>query len=152
MADRGNDRVEEFTPGGEFLEKFGSVGTGTGEIKQPEGIGIDPMSGNIYVSDYGNERIDEFSPAGKPLAEFGEYGTNVGGLHGPTGITLNGAGKIYRGRVQREDIDEWLLPEVGGKRISYSSEFGEEGSGGGDFNSPVEAAIDGSGDVSGYRS
>jgi tripartite motif-containing protein 71 len=147
VADRGNDRVEEFTPGGEFLEKFGSVGTGIGEIKQPEGIGIDPMSGNIYVSDFGNERIDEFSPAGKPLAEFGEYGTNVGGLHGPTGITLNGTGKIYIADEYNAKIDEWLLPEVGGKRMSYSSEFGEEGSGGGDFNSPVEAAIDGSGDV-----
>ncbi len=147
VADRGNDRIEEFTPGGEYREKFGSVGAGTGEIKQPEGIGVDPMSGNIYVSDFGNERIDEFTPAGKPLAEFGEYGTNIGGLHGPTGITLNGTGKIYIADEYNAKIDEWLLPEVGGKRMSYSSEFGEEGSGEGRFNSPVEAAIDGSGDV-----
>ena len=147
VADGGNDRVEKFTPSGEFLEKFGSEGTGTGEMKQPEGIGVDPMSGNIYVSDFGNERIDEFSPAGKYLTEFGEYGTNTGGLHGPTGITLNGTGKIYIADEYNAKVDEWLLPEVGGKRMSYSSAFGEEGSGGGDFNSPVEAAIDGSGDI-----
>ncbi len=147
VADRGNDRVEEFSPAGEYLSKFGSEGTAVGEMKQPEGITVNPMSGNIYVSDLGNERVDEFSPAGKPLTEFGEYGTNVGGLHGPTGLAFNTTGKIYVADQYNARVDEWLLPEVGGNRMIYSSQFGGEGSSEGHFNSPVEAAVDGSGNI-----
>jgi tripartite motif-containing protein 71 len=147
VVDSGNDRVEEFTTSGTFLASFGSEGTGLGQMKEPRGIAVDPMSGNLYVSDSGNDRIEEFSPAGKPLTEFGSLGADPDEFDAPVGLSLNNTGHIYIADLYHSHIDEWQLPEAGGARVTYSSQFGSSGSGEGQFSSPAKAAIDGSGDV-----
>jgi DNA-binding beta-propeller fold protein YncE len=147
VVDHGNDRVEEFTTAGVFLTAFGHEGTGSGDMKEPEGIAVDPMSGNLYVSDQGNQRIDEFSPAGKPLTEFGTFGGGPGEFNDPVGLSINATGHIYIADKFHSHIDEWQLPEAGGARVVYSSQFGGAGSGEGKFNQPTKAAIDGSGNV-----
>jgi tripartite motif-containing protein 71 len=147
VVDHGNNRIQEFSRTGEYLNQFGSEGTGNGQFKKPEGIAVDPMKGNLYVSDEGNERIEEFSPAGRFLTTFGAFGEGVGGLHGPTGLAMGPTGKIYIADQYNARIDEWLPPEAGGARMTYSTQFGGEGSGGGHFSLPVAAAVDGSGKV-----
>jgi tripartite motif-containing protein 71 len=147
VVDHGNNRIQEFSRTGEYLNQFGSEGTGNGQFKKPEGIAVDPMKGNLYVSDEGNERIEEFSPAGKFLTTFGAFGEGVGGLHGPTGLAVGPTGKIYIADQYNARIDEWLPPETGGARMTYSTQFGGEGSGNGHFSLPVASAVDGSGMV-----
>jgi tripartite motif-containing protein 71 len=147
VVDHGNNRIQEFSRTGEYLNQFGSEGTGNGQFKKPEGIAVDPMKGNLYVSDEGNERIEEFSPAGKFLTTFGAFGESVGGLHGPTGLAVGPTGKIYIADQYNARIDEWLPPEAGGARMTYSTQFGGEGSGNGHFYLPVAAAVDGAGKV-----
>jgi tripartite motif-containing protein 71 len=147
VVDHGNNRIEEFSRTGGYLNQFGSEGTGNGQFKKPEGIAVDPMKGNLYVSDEGNERIEEFSPAGKFLTTFGTFGEGVGGLHGPTGLAVGSTGKIYIADQYNARIDEWLPPEAGGARMTYSTQFGGEGNGNGHFYLPVAAAVDGAGKV-----
>ncbi len=147
VTDYGNDRVEEFSPQGVYLEEFGTKGSEPGELKEPEGIASSEITGDLYVSDYGNSRIEEFSPAGKFLTTFGGWGEQIGGLQGPTGLTVGPTGKIYVASEYGAHIDEWLPPEAGGQRMLYSFQFGEEGSGGGQFNLPAKVTIDGSGNA-----
>jgi len=47
-------RIQKFSPGGQFLLKFISPGTGIG-------IALDPQ-GNIHIADWYNNRIQKFSP------------------------------------------------------------------------------------------
>ena len=56
MADWRNDRIQKFSPEGEFLGKYGRSGRGEGEFHRPSGVAVD-ADGYIYVSDWGNERV-----------------------------------------------------------------------------------------------
>ncbi len=147
VVDYGNDRVEEFTRAGIYLNKFGDEGSGEAQFKGPEGIAVNQMSGDLYVSDAGNERVEEFSPAGKFLTEFGTYGLEVGRFHGPTGLTVGPTGEIYVADQYNARVDEWLPPEPDGARLNYSAQFGGKGKGEGQFEAPVDDAIDGSGNI-----
>ncbi len=147
VTDLGNDRVEEFTPTGAFVTKFGSEGAGQGQLKGPEGIAVNAANGDLYVSDPGNQRIEEFSPNGKYLAVFGAYGAEAGQFHGPTGLTVGPTGTIYIADQYNARVDEWLPPEAGGARMLYSTSFGSEGSGEGQFSQPAGTAVDGSGNL-----
>lgn len=87
-----SNRVEVFTAEGQFVRAFGEgvldgshepqvctttcvaglPGTGAGEMYSPYGIGVDPASGDLYVSDTGNDRIDVYQPDGTFLKAFGK--------------------------------------------------------------------------------
>ncbi|HEY7831845.1 MAG TPA: hypothetical protein VIC06_14880 [Solirubrobacteraceae bacterium] len=97
VADKENERVDKFGPGGEFLFAWGwgvadghtealqrctSVcftgvyGGGSGELRFPEGVAVDndPLSashGDVYVVDAGNSRVQKFDSAGNFLLMFG---------------------------------------------------------------------------------
>jgi NHL repeat len=86
VSDLGNERIDEFSAAGAFIEAYGSGvsdgasrfetctttcetggasgGDGAGALANPDGIATDP-SGNVYVAGDDN-RIDEFSAAGAP--------------------------------------------------------------------------------------
>ena len=59
IAEVGNNRVQEFTPAGAVVTKFGTGGSGQGQFSAPIGIAIN-SSGKIYVADFYNARIDEW--------------------------------------------------------------------------------------------
>ncbi len=73
VADKANNRIEQFTEGGGSAKAFGSSGSTGGKLSSPSGIAIDP-SGNVWVADTGNTRVEEFNEKGEFLATFG---TNV---------------------------------------------------------------------------
>ena len=52
-----------YNPHVKFLRKWGIRGSGDGEFRWPQGLGID-SEGKIYVSDRGNNRIQVFNPQG----------------------------------------------------------------------------------------
>jgi hypothetical protein len=60
-----------------ITNRFGSEGSGEGQMDNPESIVRDPATGDLYVSDEGNRRIDVFNGGGGFLAEFG-YGVRDG--------------------------------------------------------------------------
>ncbi len=49
-----------FSPDGEFIEEFGSVGFQLGEFDEPVGIEASPVSNLVFVADTWNQRVQVF--------------------------------------------------------------------------------------------
>jgi DNA-binding beta-propeller fold protein YncE len=60
VVDWQNDRVEIFTSGGEYVDKWGYPGTAPGEFHEPIHVALG-SGGAVYVTDLLNNRIQEFS-------------------------------------------------------------------------------------------
>jgi DNA-binding beta-propeller fold protein YncE len=129
--------VSEFTPAGGFVKEYGwgvtdgqshfetcttvascqagTAGGGAGQLATPEGVAVDPHSGNVYVADAANNRIDEFSSAGSFIraegwgvldgatksetctatCQAGLAGGGAGEIPSPYGVTVDSTGDIY---------------------------------------------------------
>jgi DNA-binding beta-propeller fold protein YncE len=61
VADTGNNRIQEFTHNGAFLNAWTGPGLGGGNFSAPMDVGVDP-TGHVYVADTGNSRIVKFAP------------------------------------------------------------------------------------------
>jgi RHS repeat-associated protein len=66
VADRGNNRIEEFKfaekegkTTAEYLDQFGTKGSGSSQFKEPQDVALD-SAGNVWVADAGNNRLSEF--------------------------------------------------------------------------------------------
>ena len=76
VADRGNNRVQQFGPNGERLLTFGSRGIGPGQFINPTGVSID-CHGTLTVTDTQNNRLQQFAllaPPPTPCATLGPIG------------------------------------------------------------------------------
>ena len=58
VADSYNHRVQKFTADGQFIRKWGSVGTSIGQFNVPEDIVLN--SNRVYVTDSANNRVQYF--------------------------------------------------------------------------------------------
>jgi len=70
-VDMNNRSVRTFYQNGTFLYQFGEVGTGDGQFQEPQGIGIDQNTGELYVSDSIENTIQKFTSEGVFLLKFG---------------------------------------------------------------------------------
>jgi tripartite motif-containing protein 71 len=52
-------RIQKFDSRGNFLSRWGSLGTGNGEFTSPCGIALD-REGNVYVADADNDNVQKF--------------------------------------------------------------------------------------------
>ena len=59
ICDRANHRVQVFELSGKFVTKFGSEGSGRGELKNPFSTAI-LSDGRIVVCEFHNNRIQVF--------------------------------------------------------------------------------------------
>jgi len=66
IADSENNRIQKFSPQGEFLTAFGSKGRGKNKLSYPIGVDVD-QNGDVYVVDYGNQRITKWRPQLKTM-------------------------------------------------------------------------------------
>ena len=119
--------VSVFSPTGEKLRRFGSRGSGQGQLESPCGVTVDG-EGNILVADSLNHRIQKFTPEGQFLTAVGAKGRGFLDFVCPTGIAFNE--KVYvvddgNHRVQVLNSD-----------LTFSSSFGKPGSGVGEFDHP----------------
>jgi len=77
VADSANKRVQLFTSEGEFITKWGELGSEAGNFDNNVGITVGP-SGNIFVSDLNNNRVQRFrfpnaeQPEDEPMDEEDE--------------------------------------------------------------------------------
>jgi hypothetical protein len=106
ISDSRNQRIDEFTPWGEFVKAWGwgvadgsserlqsctlscfkgLEGDGAGEFDFPRGLAIDP-SGDLYAFEEGNSRVQKFDSAGNFLLTFGG-GVLNGGATGFANLT-----------------------------------------------------------------
>jgi DNA-binding beta-propeller fold protein YncE len=140
VADKKNNRIQEFSSTGSYMAQFGSKGSGEGQLNEPVDVTI--SEGELYVLDYGNSRVEEFSPAGTFLSQFGVSGTGPGQFKEPKGIAANpNSGNIYVSDTGNERVEEF---SPAGK---FLVEFGVDGTGKGQMNSPTGLTISPTGEL-----
>jgi YD repeat-containing protein len=140
VVDSGNNRIEEFSSEGAYINRVGSKGSGKTQFNEPKGIAISGR--NLYVSDYGNNRIEELSGSGTYLAEFGTKGSGNGQLDGPYGIASDPvAGDLYVTDSLNNRVQEFTTAGV------FMTKFGSEGTGNGQFKDPLGLTINNEGSV-----
>ena len=138
VADSQNNRIQKFSSDGTYLSQWGSPGSGNGQFNFPIGVATD-MSGNVYVADTRNSRIEKFKSDGTYLSQWGPALGN--GLSiSPLDVTTDTSGNVYVAEAANR-IDKFTSDGT------YLSQWGSSGSGNGQFNYPLEVAMDASDNV-----
>ena len=141
VADCGGHRVSVFSPSGERLRTFGTLGSGQGQFLCPRGVAVDD-EWNILVADGDNNRIQKFTLEGHFLTAVGAKGKGPLQFNYPTDIVLNATNK----KVYVTDCENNRV-QVLNSDLTFSSSFGKRGSGKGQFDSPCGIACDSTGKV-----
>ena len=108
----GHDRIQVFSPAGEYLFEFGAFGAGEGEFDRPQSAVFNDRRTELYIADACNHRIIVVDPAGRLLRTFGGPGIGRGELHYPYGLDLLPDGTL-------------LVAEFGNNRVQRFSPDGE---------------------------
>jgi len=103
------DRIQKFSPDGEFLLQWGSHGREPGQFVRPQNLAIDEQD-HVWVADACNHRIQVFDAHGNLVKLWGEQGDGLGQLYYPYDLILDGEEHIYiceygNHRVQKFDLD-----------------------------------------------
>ncbi len=113
VADTGNNRIVELADYFElpptFIGKFGSAGSGDGQLSKPEGIAVD-AAGNRWVADTGNDRLEEFKPGiYKPeyASQIGSKGSGEEEFEAPAGLANDSNGSIWIADTGNARVQEW---------------------------------------------
>lgn len=130
VADKENERVDEFESNGTFVRAWGwgvdrehseaklqectlttgcvkgEGGGGSGEFGEPDGIAVYSELGHeaVYVLELGNKRVQEFTPEGQFVRMWGSEGTGDGEFDelGLQGaIAVGPGGSVYVGDYRR---------------------------------------------------
>ena len=116
-VETGNQRVQRFTPLGEFTIAWGNPGPGgssqPGQFNGPRDIAVGADS-RVYVADSGNDRIQWFRADGKLGGSWGGTGTTNGRFEDPDDLAAAPDGSVYvadfgNGRIQHFTADGAFL-------------------------------------------
>ena len=140
VADTGNNRVEEFTGAGVFLNRFGRAGTANGRFTSPQGLAID-SNNNIFVADTQADRVQKFNNSGVYQAQFSVPG-NANAFSYPTGLAFDSSGSIYVGAYGLDVVRKYTVSGPSGNTFTQSAEIGGSGSGDGQLSLPSGVALD----------
>ncbi|XP_064384470.1 tripartite motif-containing protein 2-like [Halichondria panicea] len=141
MAEQDAGVVSIFSPTGDKLRTLDTRGTAVGEMKSLQGVAVDGND-NILVVDRDNNRLLKFSRGGDLIAAVGSHGDDPGQFNNPIGVCVNSV----NGKVYVIDISAHCV-HIFNSDLTFSSKFGSEGSGNGQFSSPWGVASDRSGCV-----
>jgi len=144
VTDAHNNRMAKWTIPSlkpTYSSSFGSKGTGNGQFEEPVGIAVNPINGNVAVSDEAHGRVEVFSEAGVYITKFGKNGSGDGEFSGPRGLAIDSTGNIWVTDTGNNRVQ--VFSEAG----VYITKFGTTGSGNGEFKSPKGLAIDSKGNI-----
>jgi len=137
------DRIQKFSPTGEYLLQWGGHGSSPGQFIRPQGLAVDHRD-RIWVADACNHRIQVFEvdEEGVELVKiWGEYGESTGQLSYPYDLVL-------------DDDDNVYIAEFGNHRVQKLTSDGKslrsEGTGGrrqGELNRPWALVLDSDGRI-----
>jgi DNA-binding beta-propeller fold protein YncE len=145
VADTHNDRIQEFSPTGRLIRRWGRRGSGPGEFWQPRGLAVDP-AGNLWVADHDNHRVQKFTADGRFLGKFGandgdgSWGGGWGEFNSPRGLSSDAQGNIFvaddaNHRVVKMANDGTWIAAWGRPDL-------QPGAADGEFNLPYGTAVD----------
>jgi sugar lactone lactonase YvrE len=140
VVEKGNGRVEKFSPTGEKLAKFGGTGTGNGQFSKPTGIAVAP-DGSLWVVDTGNSRIEQWTSTFEPVRAVGKSGGGNGEFLEPYGLSIDSKGNIWVADTWMNRIQEF------NSNGDFVSKFGKSGSFEGQITSPYSVAPDSTGNL-----
>jgi tripartite motif-containing protein 71 len=129
VVDEKNNRVEEFSAGGEYLRQIGSKGTDAGQFSRPTALAFAP-EGRFWVVDANNLRLQQFDEEGHFLRTVHPSGEHA--LANPQGISVDSSGEVW-------------VSDTGHARIEVFGEAGEflrSVGAGGELAKPTGSAID----------
>lgn len=89
-----NDRIQKFSPSGEFLLQWGGHGDEPGKFRRPQNLAVDDKD-RIWVVDACNHRVQVFDDEGELLFMWGEQGSGPGQMYYPYDLVLDGEGHVY---------------------------------------------------------
>ncbi|MCP4642185.1 MAG: DUF5011 domain-containing protein [bacterium] len=149
IADAGNSRIQKFTADGQHVLSWGTLGSAPGQFHVPCGVASDG-EGYIYVTEQDNHRVQKFTLDGVFVRQWGGHGTGPGQFGTPRAVAVAPDGSVYVA-----DGGSVNFPHSGGNdRIQkftpdgvFLLEWGEPGSGYGQFASPSAVAVDSAGCV-----
>lgn len=110
VVDQQGQRIKKFDGAGTFLAQSGPyTGVGSqadGSFNFPKDIDVDPVSGDLYVSDSWNHRIQRLNTAFGFISKFGQLGRGLSQFYYPAAISFDPNGYLwiaddYNDRVQR---------------------------------------------------
>jgi DNA-binding beta-propeller fold protein YncE len=94
VTDVVDDEVIRYSAGGTLLGRWGSSGSGNGQLDNPQSIAVGP-GGDVYVGERWNNRVSHFDAAGNFLGAWGQLGTTNGAFHWPRGLSTDAEGNVY---------------------------------------------------------
>lgn len=137
------DQIQEFSPDGSFLRRWGKQGSDLDAFARPQGFLIDSAN-QFWIADAHNHRILVFDlDTELPTLKysFGSFGSEPGQLHYPYGISFDKDGSL-------------LVAEKGNHRVQRFTKqgqsiemWGEPGNGPGQFSSPWAVVADSQGAI-----
>jgi YD repeat-containing protein len=156
VSDAGNNRIDEFTASGTFVEaigwgvksgasefekcttkcKTGIAGAGVGQFSKPRGIAVDWSTGYVYIADQGNSRIEEYLPAYETWSVFAGEGSTWGPVRSPTGLAIAPNRQLWVADTGNNRI--WRF---GLAKNEFLGPFGQAGSGDGQLKGPTGIAF-----------
>ena len=131
IGERGQNRIEVFTTGGEWLKDFSvapntpSRGPDCGGLRNTKmppcgttyklAISTDPEQKYLYVADGTNNRVWILDrQSGETLGSFGGNGRYAGQLHWVNAIGMDSLGNIYTGEVEQAKRIQKFAPVMAG--------------------------------------
>jgi sugar lactone lactonase YvrE len=88
------DRVQKFSPDGQFIKQWGSSGDAPGSFLRPRAIVADDQD-RLWIADACNHRIQVFDSEGNLVRVWGAQGSAPGQLYYPYDLLLDGLGHVY---------------------------------------------------------
>jgi DNA-binding beta-propeller fold protein YncE len=135
------DRIQKFTPQGEYILEWGGHGSEPGQFLRPQNMVLDEKKDEIWVADACNHRIQVFDTSGKLLKMWGTKGHEPGELSYPYDLAF--------GRD-----DELYIVEYGNHRVQKFTRdgqslacWGTHGRGEGQFHNPWGLVCDSRGRI-----
>lgn len=132
------DRVQKFTPDGEFVLQWGTHGSEPGQFRRPQNMAIDEQD-RIWIVDACNHRIQVFDTEGQLVTHWGEEGSDVGQLYYPYDLAFDGEGHIYICEYGNHRVQKFTLD---GQSVAS---WGRHGRGPGELHNPWALALDSQG-------
>jgi tripartite motif-containing protein 71 len=132
VADRGNNRVEVFTPLGAYVREWPAT--------NPDGLAVD-AAGNVYTADFDNSRIQKFSNAGALITTWGQRGTGNGQFNGPVRVAIGPDGNVYVADWGNSRVQVFTADGI------FFAKWGSSGTAPGQFLEPIGITVDAQGCV-----
>ncbi|MFH1724591.1 MAG: SMP-30/gluconolactonase/LRE family protein, partial [Elusimicrobiota bacterium] len=101
-------------------------------------------SGIVYAGHWhGEGKVVRYTAEGGLIDEFG--GTSPGSLAGPSGVAVDASGNVYVADTNHNQVQKF---DPAGRFVArWGREEGYSGGGDGQFNRPMDVAVDGSGNM-----